>query len=45
MSDRDSALAGCNFKDLWIRNPFELTVGGGGEVDAGSRRRAATTIL
>src|SRR6266850_6597380 len=33
MSDQYSALTGCNFKDLWIRNPLEFTVGGKSEVD------------
>ena len=33
MSDQDATLAGCNFKDIGIRNPCEFTVHGGSEVD------------
>ena len=32
MSDQDPALAGCNFKDIGIWNPFESTIRGGSEI-------------
>jgi hypothetical protein len=33
MRDQDTALAGCNLKDVGIRNPFEFTIRGRSEVD------------
>ncbi len=33
MIDQDSVLAGRNFEDIRVREPFELTIGGGSEID------------